>query len=552
MPRFRELDDHDGVMVTFAEKKTTTLPAGFTVPQSTRLEVEESKVYTPVLSIPNLPVIQPYNPTDGGLPVYTIAMKMPGLVNHIPTGIADLLAEHGVTADNLDIGLVAQSNNGKKAIFRPHAWLHKDAPRTDAAGYSVKTADVLVGTCSVGTSPILFKPTHAVHTHTIGAGKTMAFSPDNLGIDGLNDDGNLAMYSVVIDESMAPPKAVVTLHVLCNPVLNEKICVVAGEDEPRTYSQVIDALLAIDDVVAQPQLTAALNTFRDGTPIPSHSFSGNTHSLQDSRPSATALLVAQIGNKGFDLSSINTQNAEGMTPLTYCVEKKNMDCIRACLAKGANPEINNGAGKSALGIAEEAGDTTIVEMLKSTIESNKNDKLYRFCTKYGFDFYNLERENAYRVTPVTVAASHNNEEILETLLERNVHIYKPNSHGNTPFKIALSKGFGSINDILNAHSLSIIARFAERYGFDQYDLDVENAHNVTMLTVAVEKNMPEVVHALVENGANVGLANSWGKTPISIAERAGFAGMKAYLESKLEAPDLDAPVYRACRKPSSL
>lgn len=531
MTRLNDVSTRSEIESAFNAKKSDSLAAKTYTPKSVRVNTDESLVYSYALSIPKIPVIHPYNPTDGdAMPIFPIAIKIPGFADHIPRGIGDLLADNGITGDNLEIAFVAQQNTGATSLLRPNPWLHPDAPMS-RPGYGVRTPNILVGTSSVGSTPILFKPKLSIHTHQ--AGGIVVFSPNNLGIDKLDARENIMMYSVVIDKTATTAKAIVTLHLMCAPDLYPHILSIAAKDDERTYLNIIDEVRSLEAISSNDDFISALNTFRHGAYLGAYQTSGNRHSLQDAYYQATTVFQRRLAIKGFDSSNIDARNQYGMTALTYAVGKNDMASIRACLAFGANPEVENIHGKSALVVAQELRHREIEKVLLQAVDAEKSEVLARFCRRYGFDFYNLEKENTHRVTAVTVAASHNNEEVLRILLERGAKAHKQNSHGNTALKIAQSKGLDGIRDILQEHDIKTIDIFAKRYGFNPDHLDAENRNGVTMLTVAVEKRLPEVIYALVNSGATVGLANSWGKTPISIAERAGLSDIKLFLEEKI-------------------
>ena len=62
-------------------------------------------------------------------------------------------------------------------------------------------------------------------------------------------------------------------------------------------------------------------------------------------------------------SDMNRADAFGNTPIMYCAKTGNREALRVLIARGANFQCKNSAGKDALDIAKESGFNGCAEIL---------------------------------------------------------------------------------------------------------------------------------------------------------------------------------------------
>ncbi len=83
------------------------------------------------------------------------------------------------------------------------------------------------------------------------------------------------------------------------------------------------------------------------------------HAAAAGRHFAVVKLLVEAG------APVNTTQQEGWTPLQEAVQHADLEMTRYLLAHGADPKQQNDAGKSAVGMAAEAGNVEILKLLKA-------------------------------------------------------------------------------------------------------------------------------------------------------------------------------------------
>ena len=184
-------------------------------------------------------------------------------------------------------------------------------------------------------------------------------------------------------------------------------------------------------------------------------------------------------------------------PLVKAASKGDTAAVRALLAKGADIQARDAAGRTALMYAAENGDPTSVQaLLLSGADVN------------GRDWQGW--------TALMYAAETGDVTTVQTLLAQKAHVNaKSESKGWTALMSAAARGHLPVVQALLVHGAEANAR----------DRDDQTA-----LIMAVQQGYTAVVQALLDGGADVQAKNKDGKTPQAIAEAEGFSKIAQLLK----------------------
>lgn len=138
------------------------------------------------------------------------------------------------------------------------------------------------------------------------------------------------------------------------------------------------------------------------------------------------------------------------TPLNIAVEMRQVEIVRALLAKGANPNVPDGNGNNAAHIALDTDQLSLLEeLLKAGADANAGNKEYHspahFCALKGkteaLKLYlaakadpNLKEENGF--TPLHLAARAGRAPAVEALLAAGAEANAANNSGSTALHLA--------------------------------------------------------------------------------------------------------------------
>lgn len=188
---------------------------------------------------------------------------------------------------------------------------------------------------------------------------------------------------------------------------------------------------------------------------------------------------------------------EPLPPLLKAASRGDTATVRALLAKGADVQARDAAGRTALMYAAENGDATSVQaLLISGADVNARDW-------QGW-------------TALMYAATHGDIATVQALLAHRAHVNaKSEGNGWTALMSAASRGHVPVVQAL-------LAQGAEANAKDRDDR--------TALLIAVQQGYTAVVQALLEGGADVQVKNKEGKTPLAIAEAEGFSKIAQLLK----------------------
>jgi ankyrin repeat protein len=230
------------------------------------------------------------------------------------------------------------------------------------------------------------------------------------------------------------------------------------------------------------------------------------------------LLMAQ-GAYPADLP-LNTLDSNGFTRLMMAVFARDAEQVRALLKRGADPNVRGFYKATALCFAVETGDPEIPRLLLDA-DADVNAQAELGQTPLVFATQNHKQEptelvrllldRGAKVTlpvqspfsaPLLNVVQLGHLQVAALLVEHGADIHTRNRDGRTLLQIAVAaRQAGMVRDLL-------------RRGLD---VNALAPNGDPILFQCAQKDAFEVVHALIEGGANIEIANREGKTPLRVA-----------------------------------
>lgn len=183
--------------------------------------------------------------------------------------------------------------------------------------------------------------------------------------------------------------------------------------------------------------------------------------------------------------------------LIKAVSKGDTAAVRALLARGADVQVRDERGRTALMYAAENGDASTAQaLLTNGADGNARDWQ---------DW-----------TALLYAAENGDMATVQTLLAHRAHVNaKAEASGWTALMSAGIRGHTAVVQALLTHGAEANARDKE---------------GQTALLLAVQKGHTAVIQALLAGGADVDVKNNAGKTALEIAEAEGFSRIAQLLK----------------------
>lgn len=241
----------------------------------------------------------------------------------------------------------------------------------------------------------------------------------------------------------------------------------------------------------------------------------------------------------FDQQDINDKDANGDALLHKAVSARDMNRVRELLRKGADIELENKNGQTALQLAAGLYREKAVEMVKLLLDKGANPNHYQWQSalekaiqednaelavilmpitekrevvriKYN---WNAKREGVKRIDPwytdmMFEALYHNNLDILKLLKANGADFNIKSERGRTMLNVAIE----------NLPSFSDIARTMRALVLGGYDREPERlAYTQKKMLDEAEANVQEAfkfVQFLFDNGADIKLPDKDGDTPL--------------------------------------
>ncbi len=212
----------------------------------------------------------------------------------------------------------------------------------------------------------------------------------------------------------------------------------------------------------------------------------------------------------------HTRTQQEKPALIYAVDNDCAQTVKTLLAEGAETEVTNQYGRTALMAASLQRHAVIAKLL---IEAGANVKalsnggstpigeaaragaaeIIELLVQAGV---NIETLNKDGETPLVAASLYGWPSAIETLLKLGANTSATDRHGREPIFIASARGhLEAVREFLNA----------------KVDIDRQDADGRTALMEASDRSKADVVRALIKAGADTGLKDKEGDTAISLA-----------------------------------
>uniref|UniRef100_A0A8C0J0F7 Poly [ADP-ribose] polymerase n=1 Tax=Chelonoidis abingdonii TaxID=106734 RepID=A0A8C0J0F7_CHEAB len=186
--------------------------------------------------------------------------------------------------------------------------------------------------------------------------------------------------------------------------------------------------------------------------------------------------------------------------------------VRACfcfpctvlLQHGADPNIRNTDGKSALDLADPSAKAVLTgeykkDELLEAARSGNEEKLMALLTPLNV---NCHASDGRKSTPLHLAAGYNRVRIVQLLLQHGADVHAKDKGGLVPLHNACSYGHFEVTELLLKHGACVNAMDLWQF---------------TPLHEAASKNRVEVCSLLLSHGADPTLVNCHGKSAVDMA-----------------------------------
>jgi ankyrin repeat protein len=190
-----------------------------------------------------------------------------------------------------------------------------------------------------------------------------------------------------------------------------------------------------------------------------------------------------------DEKAINSLDEMGDTPLNCAVIQENTEIAEFLLAHGADPNIPNRNGQTALEQASSRGKEAGLALAKLLLAHGAQ--------------VNPTNKTEFGTPPLEWAVTSDNLELVNLLLAHGASVGSATTNGRTPLHIAAARGDIEIAETLVKHGAEVNATFAG---------------GTTPLHEAAERGSVEIVELLLSHGAEVNRKDGSGKTPLKIAK----------------------------------
>ena len=225
-------------------------------------------------------------------------------------------------------------------------------------------------------------------------------------------------------------------------------------------------------------------------------------------------------------AKISSRNKGGNVPLHYAVLTNQQQAVLLLLENGADAGIPNAKGKTPLALADENTNFQNSEAYWTLNDVNyaptnaaeilKNLGGVNWQTAVVADVAKADLSTRHPETGETVlhyAARYGTPKVVAALITKGTRVNSRDKDGATALHAAVKSG-----------NVGVLAVLIEKININAQDKDGN-----TSLHDAVLANQQQAVLLLLENGADIAIANANGKTPLALAdENTDFQNSEAY------------------------
>ncbi|XP_028809298.1 uncharacterized protein LOC114763708 [Denticeps clupeoides] len=266
--------------------------------------------------------------------------------------------------------------------------------------------------------------------------------------------------------------------------------------------------------------------------------------------------------------TINRRTNRNQTPIILAVARKHLSIVKYLLMKGADPNISNNVGETALYKACEKSAEEVVEVLlscganvsRSSIQGvtplheavkNHNVAISKLLIQAGAKIF---AETIYGIEPIFMAAQSGGTEVLKILIKVGANINSQANDGATALYEASKNGHEEVVALLLSNKADV--NRTNKAGLTALHIAAKNGHvrivsmliprtsrtvirrsGISPLHLAAERNRDEVLEVLIESGfdVNATLSLEWSKM---YEDRRSTALYFAVRNSNLEAVEM--------------
>lgn len=228
----------------------------------------------------------------------------------------------------------------------------------------------------------------------------------------------------------------------------------------------------------------------------------------------------------------NAKDEQGDSPLLYSAAVGSADAMKYLLDKGADVNVQNGFGSTALMIS--ATDIAKVRLLVEhgadvnraskqgrtalfiAAMSDQSSEIVRYLVAKGA---NLKAKDAFGNTILTAAATGNDLNTIRIALDAGVDVNAAGPTGLTPLLLAAGYGNLEATKLLlgKGAKVNAVTLTAALFPIDDPKSGPVGLHNFTPLLVAMPHASPALVQTLLDAGADVNAKDSRNMTPLMFA-----------------------------------